>query len=146
MARPAEKAILALAFVGVLLAAYGLWLHYAGDAGSICNLNETFSCDTVNKSAYATLFGVPVALLGLLAYAGLFLLVLLGRRVRRALAFTEKDHLQYLLGLAIVMLLFQGYLTFVEIAILHAYCLVCLGSQATILAIAILSWRRYRAA
>lgn len=138
-----QRTFLAFALIGVLLSTYGLWLHYAGGPSSICNVSETFNCDKVNKSAYAAVFGIPVALLGLLAYAAVFLLVLKRKAVQRLMSFTEKDFWQYLLGLLLVMLLFQSYLTYVEFSIIRAYCIICLGSQLAVLALAVLGARRY---
>lgn len=134
-----EKWIIGLALLGALLAAYALSLHYQTGASAICDISETFSCDKVNKSQWSELFGIPVALLGLLAYLVLAVLVVKQKSVRRILSFTERDFWQYILALIIVMLAFQMYLTYVEIFMLRAYCLICLGTQAIILVLVTLA-------
>lgn len=140
-----EKAMLILALLGILLSAYAISLHYK-EGGSICDISETISCDKVNKSQFSTLFGIPVAILGLVSYLLLFLLVLKRNAVQRALAFNQEDFAQYLLFLVVVMCLFQLYLTAMEILVLHAYCIVCVLSQITLLILAWLSWKEFSSA
>jgi protein-disulfide isomerase/uncharacterized membrane protein len=42
-----------------------LGFQHAADAGqSICSVSETLNCDTVNRSEYSELFGIPIAFLG----------------------------------------------------------------------------------
>ncbi len=136
--------MLALALLGMLAAAYGLSLHYSGDSSHFCDIGTSFSCDKVNKSPWSTLFGVPVALLGMLAYAAVLLLVLKRASVERALAFTRKDFFGYMLVFVCAMLLFQAYLTAMEITQIHTYCLVCLVSQATVIALACVVFAAWR--
>jgi uncharacterized membrane protein len=141
-----ERIILMLFALGMLAAAYGLHLHFSATGSRLCDINDTFNCDSVNKSEWSELFGIPVALLGLLGYAFLFFVVLLQRRVRAWLDFTDRDVWGYVLGAVLFMLCFQAYLTAIEIFRIGAYCLVCLVNQATLLAIAWLVSRRYMAA
>src|SRR5439155_6001084 len=68
-ARPApavrlRASIAGAAVIGGGIAAYLTYVHYAHTA-PIC---VTGGCETVQKSKYAELAGVPVALLGLVAY------------------------------------------------------------------------------
>ena len=56
---------LALALIGVGIAAYLVYVHYA-HAKVICSISH--GCETVQKSKYAKLAGVPVALIGLFGY------------------------------------------------------------------------------
>lgn len=133
--------MLALAVLGMLFSAYGLQLHYDGGE-SVCNVNDRFNCDTVNKSSWSMFLGIPVALLGLLAYAAVFLLVLKREAVMETLAFTGRDFWLYLSLLVTLMFAFQLYLTLAEVFFIKAYCIVCLGSQAAILGLLVLSWRR----
>ena len=138
-----EALLIILALVGAALSAYAIPLHYK-DGGSICDINETLSCDAVNKSPWSTLFGIPVAVFGFIAYLLVALLVLKRRTVSDVLAFTEKDFWQYVFVFVLVMLGFQGYLTYIEVAKIGAYCIVCLGSQAIVLALALATgwlWR-----
>jgi len=135
-----DKWILILAFIGILLAAYALPLHYASDGTGICNISESFNCDKVNKSPWSELFGIPVALLGLIAHLVLFLTVLKRKTIAKLLEFSIKDIWQYVLVLVGIMVAFQVYLTYVEIMYIHAYCIICLTNQVVVL---LLAWLTY---
>jgi uncharacterized membrane protein len=87
--------------------------------------------------------GIPVAVLGLLAYLAVFLITLKRRAVQQALAFTQKDFFQYLLIVTIVMFLFQLYLTAAEVFFIHAYCIVCILSQLCTAALLWLVWKEF---
>lgn len=137
-----EYTIIAAALVGILLALYAVMLHFAPSSSSFCNISASWNCDKVNKSPWSVLFGVPVAILGLLAYLVLFLITLKRNRIQRMLGFTQKDFYQYLFLYALVMFSFQAYLTYIEAFVIHAYCVVCLASQACTIVIATaVGWR-----
>src|SRR3989338_3456404 len=60
--------MLLLSFLGVLLSSYS-FLHKQGfTSGAFCNLNATFNCDVVNQGPYSQIFGIPVALIGIIGY------------------------------------------------------------------------------
>lgn len=130
----------AITGIGTANAGYALWQHYAPAGSAFCNLSTTFSCDVVNQSVYAEIFGIPVALLGILGNiallaAGLWLLYHPSRAVGVYLA------------LALCALGFSLYLTGIEAFMLGTYCIVCLFSQGmtmTIAALAVLAWRKSR--
>ncbi len=121
-------AITALALAGTAVSGYLTAVHYAHRPVFCGGLS---SCETVNTSAYAELMGVPVALLGLLAYLTIGgLSVLRGR-----LAWAEPA----LLTVAAAGTLYSGYLTWVELAVLHAVCLWCVTSAVIITMITVLA-------
>ena len=76
-------------------------------------------CATVQKSDYAKLAGVPVALLGVLGYVGI-LAALIARRRERA---HRRRRSCRIVGLG-----FSGWLTYVEVVELDAICIWCVGS------------------
>jgi uncharacterized membrane protein len=120
---------LVLALIGVGIAAYLVYVHYA-HANVICSISH--GCETVQKSKYAKLAGVPVALIGLVGYlailASLFVRGEAGRLAGAAFA---------LVGVG-----FSGWLTYLEAERIHAWCQWCVGSAIvmTLLAI-VLVWR-----
>jgi vitamin-K-epoxide reductase (warfarin-sensitive) len=122
-------AISLLAAVGMVLSAVSLKNHYSGEKTEYCDLGENFNCDLVNRSVYSRVGPVPVAAIGLVGYAALFALSRLRRRVARGLM---------LLG-AIAGLGFALYLTYIEASVLGVWCVLCLGSLATIVAITVLA-------
>jgi uncharacterized membrane protein len=72
-----------LGLAGVGIAAYLTYVHYAG-LHPICGISD--GCESVQTSSYASLLGIPVALLGLISYV----LILLSLRTSgRCLAATR---------------------------------------------------------
>src|SRR5919112_3527951 len=61
--------LLVLAALGALISAYLTWTHFAG-LTPVCT-GSGGGCETVQSSRYASILGIPVALLGLVAYGGL---------------------------------------------------------------------------
>lgn len=129
-------AILVLSLAGIAVSAYALKLHYTVDPSSFCNFNDTLNCDVVNKSWASEIAGVPVALVGIIGYSLLALgsAWLLVTQKLRALTWGA-------MALASVGALgFALFLTGVETFSLHAYCVVCLASQAVIIVLTWLVW------
>jgi uncharacterized membrane protein len=119
----------AVAVVGLGIAAYLTAVHYAG-AAPACAIAH--GCEIVQRSSYAALAGVPVAVLGLAGYAAILAsLAFDGERARTAAAFLS------LAGLG-----FSGWLTYVEVGVLDAICAWCVGSALCMGALAALSVAR----
>jgi len=110
--------LLVLAVLGFLVSAYLTWTHFAGLAPICTGGGE--GCETVQSSRYAVLLGVPVALLGLIAYSGLI--------ISAALWGQAGIYLGFLISL--VGTLFSAYLTYLEIFVIGALCQWCLASAA----------------
>lgn len=124
--------IFGLSLFGVLLSGYSLYAHYSSTPSKLCNFNDTFSCDAVNKSEYAEIAGIPVALVGL---GGYVLLAMLAVQILKGRSF-HKD----LFWFALAGFLFSLYLTYLEAFVILAWCPVCVLSQITILIIVVLSF------
>lgn len=125
------------AAVGTLVSGLALQHHYQRDSSSFCNLNATFNCDVVNRSAYSKIAGIPVAFVGLLAY-----LLMMGLAVfQREKAETPA----LLLLLSSAGLVFSVYLTYVEAEILRTWCVLCLTSLLAIGLISLFSGLRLSA-
>jgi len=119
-----------VAAFGIGLAAYLLYTRETG-GHLVCT---TGGCATVQSSRYAEIFGVPVAALGLVAYA--WLLVTSWSRSELARA-----------GQAVVALAacaFSTYLVFVQLHLIGAVCELCLVSDALIAVAAVLALLRLR--
>ena len=125
-----------ISLIGMAASAYALYLHYAPTASSFCNVSATLNCDLVNRSTYAELLGVPVALMGALGYLAL----LLG-----SIFLSKIKQIPFLLLLASIGgLVFSLYLTGIEAFVLKTYCIVCIISQVCILIATILTTSIYR--
>ena len=123
------RAALVLAAVGIGIAGYLVYVHYT-DTKVLCSISH--GCETVQKSKYAKLAGVPVALLGLIGYVGI-----LGTLFVRS----EAGRLAGA-GMALVGLGFSGWLTYLEAARIHAWCQWCVGSAIVMtLLTVVLVWR-----
>ena len=124
-----RAAAIGVALAGLGIATYLTVVHYAGGE-PVCAVAH--GCATVQQSDYAALAGVPVALLGVLGYLGvLAALARDGEAWRTAAAFLS------LAGLA-----FSGWLTYVEIGILDAICIWCVGSAICMALLTVLTVAR----
>ena len=129
-----RRLMIAIAFValgGVAISSVSLHHHFSQSKTSFCDINETFNCDLVNRSPYATFLGVPVALIGILGY----MLILALATIYREKAETPV----MLLVVSAAGLGFALYLTYIEAHVLGAWCILCLTSLALIAASAVLS-------
>ena len=118
-------AILVLAIAGAAIAAYLTYVHYA-DVAPICT---TGGCEKVQRSSYAKVAGVPVAVLGLIAYATIALTTL-----RPGLVAATVGAVVALGGAA-----FSGYLLWAQLGPIGAICQWCLGNDVVIAVVAVLS-------
>jgi len=132
-ARALRITLLVLAVIGLGIASYLTYVHYAGIKPA-CTAGE--SCTKVQTSIYSKLAGVPVALIGLLGYIGIVgsLLVPQGETTRLAtMAFT------------VVGFGFSAYLTYRELFSIHAICEWCASSAGIMTILMCLSlWRFLR--
>lgn len=93
------------------------------------------NCNLVNASQWSYVFGIPVAYLGFLSYLAIILLMFFGKKIKIVAPYQE-----YLLFfITLVGVLFSGYLTYIEAAVLHTFCQWCLVSAAMISVLFILS-------
>ena len=119
-----RTATVAACLVGIGIAAYLTYVHYSHTA-PVCT---TGGCEKVQKSKYAELAGVPVALLGLITYV-----FLLGAAFRRGLDAAFAGVVVALIGVG-----FSGYLLWAQLGPIGAICQWCLGNDLTISVVAAL--------
>jgi len=133
-----RAAIIFLSFLGLVLSLYLLKEHLVPTGSTFCDINSKISCDIVNKSPYALLFGVPVSLLGVLYWAFFFLFSLL--RARLAGRFGERRYRVTLRSAAVLGLLFSAYLSLIEAFVLRVWCPLCVVSALAVIVITILAF------
>jgi vitamin-K-epoxide reductase (warfarin-sensitive) len=131
MSRRITTVIAVLSLVGMVVSSISLFHHYGSSKSSFCDFGNTFNCDMVNRSIYSTVFGIPVALIGILGYALLLGLATVYR--------DKKDGAMMLLVASVAGLGFAIYLTYIEGFVLGVWCILCLSSFACILGITALS-------
>lgn len=131
------RAAFLLAGLGLIDAAYLTWVKLTGSLVACSNVGN---CEVVNTSRFADIRGIPIALLGAGAY--LAIIVLLGLELRRPAA-AEMIRMG-VFGLSLVGTLYSGYLTYVELEILHAICPYCLASAIIMILLLLVSIARLR--
>jgi uncharacterized membrane protein len=135
-------AIALIAVAGIAVSSVSLYEHFATSQTSFCNFSESFNCDLVNRSAYSTVLGVPVALIGIVGY----LLLAILATVYRKLAVSPL----LLVVASVIGLGFAIHLAYVEKFVLGVWCILCLtslgliGIEVALSAIAMIRARRAR--
>jgi uncharacterized membrane protein len=114
---------LACCILGLAIAGYLTYVHYAG-ISPVCEIAH--GCEKVQTSRWSSLAGVPIALLGLLGYAGI-----LG-----ALLAPGETALTAAAGQALVGAGFSAYLTCREVFTIQAICIWCVASAVLMTALA----------
>lgn len=125
-----------LALAGTSVAAYLSWVALDPSKEVVCG--ALGDCHAVQGSQYAAIGGVPVAVLGLLMYLGL--LALTAGRVTGLGGPSMQQALPPLtFALALGGVVYSGYLTYLELAVIHAICVWCVTSAAIVTALFVLT-------
>lgn len=134
--------VAALALAGIFISTY-LTLYKLGMIGQLsCSIG---SCEAVNTSRWSIFLGLPVAAWGLFFYVDIFGVALLGTMPR-----LENESLIsiVLAAEAGIGVIFTAWLTYLELAVIHAVCMWCVLSAGIVAAMFLLSvadWREVRA-
>lgn len=133
--------VAALALAGIFISVY-LTLYKLGVIGELsCTLG---SCETVNTSKWSIFLGLPVAAWGVLFYIDVFGVALLGTMPRWE---NEPVISIVLVAEAGIGVLFSAWLTYLELAVIHAICIWCVASAVIVTVIFVVSvadWREVR--
>jgi uncharacterized membrane protein len=115
--------LLALALIGLVISAYLLSVRLAGELPA-CPI--TGGCETVQQSEYSAIAGIPVAAMGLVYSIVLIVATAIWWRLgdRRAI------YVAY--GLGLIGTLMVAYLTYLELFVIHAICVWCVGYGLTV--------------
>jgi len=108
-------AVAVLALIGAGIAGYLTYTHFSGGA-PVC---LTGGCEVVQKSRWSELFGIPVALLGLLAYLSIVATTLVRHPLTKQLGTT----------MAVTALGFNAYLLYVQAYDIGRYCTWCVANE-----------------
>jgi len=130
--------VAALALAGIFISLY-LTLYKLGIIGELsCSIG---SCETVNTSKWATFLGLPVAAWGLLFYLDVFAVALIGTFPR----FENQPVISVVLVVqSAIGVLFSAWLTYLELAVIHAICIWCVTSACVVTLIFIVSLMDFR--
>lgn len=129
-----------LALLGLLVSGYLALFELGVSQQMFCPIG---ACEEVNASPYVYLLGVPVAILGVVAY----LLILTLNLVGLLWGGKRKGQITLLLFLSSLLgVVFSAYLTYLELFVLKAICGWCVVSAITMTAICLLSgWELMKA-
>lgn len=125
------------AIVGFVDSLYLGWLKITGNTAACSQIGD---CDAVNSSPYAMIGDVPIAFIGALGYA--LIIVMIYVDIRRP-SWAENVSL-VLFGVTLVGLIYSAYLTYLEVAIIHAICPFCVLSAVLMSFLFVLSFLRMR--
>jgi len=125
-------ALVTLAIIGLLVSIY-MTIYKITSNDNMCIGSK--DCSVVNASRYSEIYGIPVAVLGVVGYAAILAILLLERNP----GFFNQNGTMLLFGLSLTGFLFTLYLIFIEVALIKAYCPFCIASQTAMTLIFILS-------
>ena len=121
-----------LAGIGLIDSIY-LYIFKISSNNAMCLGNG--DCATVNASRYSELYGIPVSLLGILAYLAIIVLLIFELRN----IFTKENSNLLVFGVGLVGVLFSAYLTYIEYFVIYAVCPFCVASAIVMTVIFIIS-------
>jgi uncharacterized membrane protein len=130
--------LLIIALLGFVDASYLTVEHYQG---RIPPCSITAGCDLVLTSSYSVVLGIPVSLMGSIFY----LIVLIG--VFGYLESKKTWLLKWTLLLTVFGLVASMWFVYIQVFVIHSYCLYCLGSAFTstvLFAVAMEIFRKYQ--
>jgi uncharacterized membrane protein len=132
-ARTLKITLVVLTVIGLGVASYLTYVHYAG-IKPVCTAGG--SCAKVQTSIYSKLAGVPVALIGLIGYVAILASLLVPE--------TETSRFATV-AFTVVGFGFSAYLTYRELFSIHAICEWC-ASSAVIMTVlmCLATWRFLR--
>jgi uncharacterized membrane protein len=121
-----RTAAIAICALGLAIAGYLTYVHYAG-VSPVCEIAH--GCEKVQTSRWSEVAGIPVALLGLVGYAGIL----------AALFVPGETGLLAAAGGAVVGFGFSAYLTYREVFTIDAICIWCVASAVLMTALAVIT-------
>lgn len=140
MSKTAGIFALACALVGLVASVAAAYVHYQllRDPSylSFCDVSATVSCTQVYSSRYGSVWGVPVAVFGAIWFAFATLLAVAGLVASPAARESVPAYLFAGSTLALSVILYLGYASFV---ILKSVCLVCLITYAAVIGLFLVS-------
>ena len=129
------RASVALVVLGLLVSIY-MTIYKVTSNNAMCL--GSGDCSTVNASSYSEVYGIPVAVFGVLGYAAILMVLYFENRNR----FLMQNSTLMIFGMALTGFLFTVWLIYVEVALLKALCPFCVTSQTAMTIIFIISVMR----
>src|SRR5260221_9159592 len=128
--------ILGFALLGLILAGGAAYVHYRlltePNYVSPCDINATFNCSEVYLSRFGSVFGVSVALGGVLWFVAVLLVAGFGGAHSGSSEDATGAYIFAMSTVALAAILYLGYTSFFVLK--HA-CLLCLGTYVGVIGI-----------
>ncbi len=125
-----------IALVGLVDSLYLTWVKLSHSEAAC--LPGIGNCETVNTSRYSAINGIPIAVLG----AGAYLLILAILLLEKRKGFWMDNGAMVIFGLSLIGVFYSVYLTYIELAVIHAVCPFCVLSAIAILLIFVINLAR----
>lgn len=125
------KIIQYLSLAGIAVAAYSLYEYYFSNGSALCDINATFSCYDVYSSGYSEIFGIPVALIGIIGMGLIFICA--------AWSLEGKNTHKFLLPLTSLSLASVLYFVYLSAFVIKVWCPTCIVSYGIIFLLFILT-------
>lgn len=138
--------LLVVALIGFADASFLTVEHFRGVVPP-CSL--TSGCEKVLTSSYSVVLGVPVSLLGALYYLAIAVgsFLYLESKHSGALQAHHSEILKWTLFSTVLGFAMSLWFVFVQVFIIHSYCLYCMGSALTstiLFVVAAIVWFKHR--
>jgi uncharacterized membrane protein len=134
MSKLAARIVLSCALLGLGASVAASYVHYRmlhdPTYTSFCDISATVSCTTLYASRYGTFHGIPVALFGAIWFVFATLMAVAGLTARPAVRESVPGYLFAGSTIALAVVLYLGYASFV---ILKALCVLCLVTYGAVL-------------
>lgn len=132
-------ASLILVAIGIAISGYLSYTKLT-NTSVVCTESGAVNCEVVQTSSYSKFLGIDVAYLGFAAYLSLGALILLESRI----GFLQEYGITLVFGVTLFAFLFSMWLVYVQVALLQALCLWCLGHEITMTLLFLVSGLRLR--
>lgn len=120
---------------GIISAGYSFYEFYFVSADSFCNINLKFNCAAAIQGGYSDIFGIPVALFGIIGFGLIF--------ICSTLSIQGKNTHKFLLPLTSIFLLSVLYFAYLSAFVVGVWCPSCIISWTIIAVLFVLSlWLR----
>ena len=136
-----RTALLAFTALGLIASTWALYVHYRLQSDptyvSVCEVNETVSCQQVLTSQYGSVLGVPVAAGGAIWALLVFMLAAFG--LKEPTSETASRVAGYIFVLSTLGLATVFYFGYVSFFVLKTACLLCITMYASVIGTFLLS-------
>jgi uncharacterized membrane protein len=112
---------LVVAAAGIGLAIY-VTIDYLTQNFNSCNINQVLNCGGVYQSGHTSLFGIPFYVMGLAWFPAVFTVGILTSRLGK-----RQVNSEILLPILMVGNVFTAYLWYLELAVIHIICPLCVS-------------------